>query len=117
MEQKKLIKLVLFSLFILLFFVFIYLKNNTKDYFIRNFPPLSGAIDTFYTHQDIMRDFISDTQGDAITQTCEAGRVIRKVYKKVLDYAWKAQNVKIVAFVHEYQNSKVVYQGKEIDVQ
>ena len=48
MEQKKLIKLVLFSLFILLFFVFIYLKNNTKDYFIRNFPPLSGAIDTFY---------------------------------------------------------------------
>ena len=76
-----------------------------------------SVIDTFYNHKDVMRDFISDTQGDAITQTREAGRVIRKVYKKVLDAAWKPENVKIVAFVHEYQNSKVVYQSKEIDVQ
>ena len=74
------------------------------------------VIDTFYTHNDIMRDFITDTQGDAITQTREAGRVVRKVYKKVLDAAWKPENVKILAFVGEYQNSKIVYQAKEIDV-
>lgn len=79
---------------------------------------LNGSvIDTFYSHNDVLRDFITDVQGDAITQTREAGRVVRKVYKKILDAAWKPEKVKIVALVHEYQNSKAVYQGKEIDVQ
>jgi hypothetical protein len=79
---------------------------------------LDGSIiDTFYTHRDVMRDFITDVQGDAITQTREAGRVVRKVYKKVLDVAWKPENMHIVAYVHEYQNSKRIYQGKEIAVQ
>ncbi len=79
---------------------------------------LNGSVvDTFYSHKDVMRDFISDTQGDAITQTREAGRVIRKVYKKVLDAAWKPENTMVVAYVHQYQNSKEVYQIKEVDVQ
>jgi len=79
---------------------------------------LNGAVvDTFYNHKDVMRDFISDTQGDLITQTREAGRVVRKVYKKVLDAAWKPENMRIVAYLHEYQNTKMVYQGKEIDLQ
>ena len=79
---------------------------------------LNGSvIDTFYSHKDVTRTFITDSKGDAITQTREAGRVVRKVYKKVLDAAWKPENVKIVAFVHEYQNSKAIYQGKEVDVQ
>jgi hypothetical protein len=76
-----------------------------------------SVIDTFYSHKDVMRDFITDTQGDAITQTREAGRVVRKVYKKVLDAAWKPENVKVIGFVHEYQNSKLIYQAKEVDVQ
>ncbi len=79
---------------------------------------LNGAVvDTFYNHKDVMRDFITETQGDVITQTREAGRVVRKVYKKVLDAAWKPENMHIVAYVHEYQNAKLIYQGKEIDVQ
>lgn len=78
---------------------------------------LDGAdIDTFYVHKDVMRDFISDTQGDLLTTTLEAGRVIRKVYKKTLDAAWKPENMHIVAYVHESQNSKVVYQVKEVKV-
>lgn len=78
---------------------------------------LDGAIiDTFYVHKDVMRDFISDTQGDLLNTTLEAGRVIRKVYKKTLDAAWKPENMHIVAYVHESQNSKVVYQVKEVEV-
>lgn len=80
-------------------------------------PQLDGSIiDTFYTHKDVMREYITSSQGDQITATREAGRVIRRVYKKVLDAAWRPEDMHIVAFVHEYVNSKVVYQGKEIDV-
>lgn len=78
---------------------------------------LDGAIiDTFYNHKDVMRDFISDTQGDLLTTTLEAGRVIRKVYKKTLDAAWKPENMHIVAYVHESANAKIVYQVKEVKV-
>jgi hypothetical protein len=63
-----------------------------------------------------MRDVISDTQGDLLTSTLEQGRVIRKVYKKVLDALWKPENMFILAYVHEFQNSKIVYQAKEIHV-
>lgn len=80
-------------------------------------PQLDGSIiDTFYVHKDIMRTYITATQGDQITTTREAGRVVRRVYKKVLDAAWKPENMYIVAFVHEYVNSKRVYQGKEIHI-
>lgn len=80
-------------------------------------PQLDGSIiDTFYTHKDVMRQYITATQGDQITTTREAGRVIRRVYKKILDAAWDPKHMHIVAFVHEYVNSKVVYQGKEIDI-
>lgn len=75
-----------------------------------------SVIDTFYNHKDVMRDFITDIQGDAISTTREAGRVVRKVYKKVLDAAWKPENMKVVAYVHEYENSKLIYQANEADV-
>jgi hypothetical protein len=77
----------------------------------------NSVIDTFYVHKDVMLDFITDTQGDAIAAPLTAGRVVRKVYQKVLDAAWKPENMSIVAFVHEFQNSKVIYQGKETTVQ
>lgn len=80
----------------------------------------NSIIDTFYVHKDVLRDVISDTQGDLLNTpqltSFEAGRVIKKVYKKVLDAAWKPENMHIVAYVHEFQNSKVVYQAKEISV-
>ena len=78
---------------------------------------LDGSIiDTFYVHKDIMRTYLTSTQGDQITTTREAGRVVRRVYKKVLDAAWKPENMYIVAYVHEYVDSKRVYQGKEVHV-
>lgn len=78
---------------------------------------LNGSVvDTFYVHNDVMRTFITGVQGDAITGTREAGRVIRRVYKTILDAAWKPENMHIVAYVNEYQNSKAAYQGAEVKV-
>lgn len=80
-------------------------------------PQLNGSvIDTFYTHKDVMRDFVTGSLGDDLPVTLEPGRVIRKIYKVSLDAAWKPENMHIVAFVHEFQNSKLIYQGKEVEV-
>ena len=75
-----------------------------------------SVIDTFYTHKDIVREFISETQGDIISATLEPGRVVRKVYKKVLDAGWKEDDMYLVAYLHEFQNSKIIYHGKEIKI-
>jgi len=81
-------------------------------------PQLNGSvIDTFYVHKDVLRDVITTTQGDALTAPRQAGRVVRKTYKTTLDTGWKPENMSIVAFVHEYVNTKVVYQAKEISVE
>ncbi len=74
------------------------------------------VIDTFYVHKDVVRAFITNVQGDAVNTTTEAGRVVLRVYKTILDAAWKPENMHIVAYVHEYQNSKEVYQAREINV-
>ncbi len=79
---------------------------------------LNGSvIDTFYTHNDVQRAFVSDIRGDLIDQTREAGRVVRKVYKTTLAAKWKPENMHILAYVHEFENSKYVYQGKEVDIE
>ena len=75
------------------------------------------VVDTFYQHKDVVRDFITDTRGDAIAMPHDAGRVIIKIYKTTLAAAWKPENMKVAAYVHEYVNSKIVYQGKEVDVE
>jgi hypothetical protein len=76
-----------------------------------------STVDTFYTHKDIMRDFVTNMTGDVITQSLGAGRVVRKVYKKILDVVWKPENMHVAAYIHEYATSKRIYQAKEIEVQ
>ncbi|MDB5281444.1 MAG: hypothetical protein JWO06_519, partial [Bacteroidota bacterium] len=77
-----------------------------------------AVIDTFYVHNDVLRDIITANQGDNLTDSLQAGRVIRKIYRTVLDAAWKPKNLNVVAFVHENsQNSKIIYQGKQISVE
>lgn len=78
---------------------------------------LNGAvIDTFYSHKDIMRDFLTATTGDALTATTEAGRVIRKTYQRTLEPLWKPENMHVAAYVHQFQTVKNVYQGKEKEI-
>lgn len=78
---------------------------------------LNGSvIDTFYTHKDIMRDFLTSLTGDALATTTEAGRVIRKTYQRTLEPVWKPENMHVAAYVHQFQTVKNVYQGKEKEI-
>ena len=80
---------------------------------------LNGSVkDTFYTHNDIERAFVSDIQGDVVTQQpLDAGRVVVKVYKTTLAPKWKPENMNILAYVHEFQNdSKIVHQARELKI-
>jgi hypothetical protein len=74
-----------------------------------------NVIDTFYAHNYVMRNIVTSAQGDAISAR-GAGRVVRKIYTTMIDNVWKPENMSIVAFVHEFQNSKVVYQVKQISL-
>ncbi len=77
----------------------------------------STVID-LYEHKDVLRDFITDNRGDAVPMPHDAGRVIIKIYKTTLNAAWKPENMKVAAYVHEGSaTSKIVYQGKEVDVE
>ena len=78
---------------------------------------LNGSvIDTFYTHKDIMRDFLTATTGDVLTTTTEAGRVIRKTYQRTLEPIWNPENIHVAAYVHQFQTVKNIYQGKEKEI-
>jgi hypothetical protein len=79
---------------------------------------LNGSvIDTFYVHKDVERTFVTAIQGDLIDAPLDAGRVVVKVYKTTLAAKWKPENMHIVAYVHEYESGKLVYQAKELKVQ
>lgn len=78
---------------------------------------LNGSIiDTFYVHNDVMREYASDINGDLLPGQLSKGRVFSYTYKYQLSEDWKPENMYIVAFVHEYVNGKRIYQGKEIHV-
>ncbi|MBK7148611.1 MAG: Omp28-related outer membrane protein [Bacteroidetes bacterium] len=80
-------------------------------------PQLDGAtIDTFYVHKDITRAFVTAKTGDLLSATIEPGRVIRKVFKKSLDAGWKPEDMYVIAYVHEFANSKQVLQSKEVEL-
>jgi len=76
------------------------------------------VIDTFYTHNNVLRNILTSTEGDNVAYnsgvTLVAGRVVRLVYQTTLNSLWKPQNMHIVAFVHEHASSQVVYQASII---
>lgn len=75
---------------------------------------LNGSIiDTFYTHNDVLRDFLTATTGDLINSTTEQGRVIRKTYQRTLPSQWNPNNMHVAAYIHYGTNEKTILQGKE----
>ncbi len=73
------------------------------------------TIDTFYVHNNVLRNILTGTTGDNVaynpTVTLDAGRVVRLVYQTTLNSIWKPQNMHVLAFVHEHATSQVVYQA------
>lgn len=59
----------------------------------------TGAIDTFYVHNNVLRATLSNPLGDAVTQTTTAGTDYTQSYSMTLPTGWNAQNCRVVGFV------------------
>jgi hypothetical protein len=78
------------------------------------------AVDTFYVHNEVFRDFVTTANnpyGQTLDSAFIAGRVIRNVYSYTISPAnagvWKPSHMNVIAFVQQ-PDTKVIYQGKEI---
>ena len=80
----------------------------------------STHIDTFYTHNDVLRDIVTLTSGVPVLDTIQvkqAGRVFERTISIDLNPAWKRENCKIVAFVHYMEDTdKSVVQAIEVEI-
>lgn len=76
-------------------------------------------IDTFYTFNHVLRDYITPTGGTPILSnvTIEPGRVYDRTFTYQLDPSWIPEHCKIIAFLHYYSaTSKEIVQAAETEV-
>lgn len=75
----------------------------------------NNSVDSNYVHENIFRTAVTEVLGDRITNTPTAGMVVKRIYKtKALNALWKPEHLKVAVFVHKYENSKEILQGKEL---
>jgi hypothetical protein len=73
----------------------------------------NNSIDTFYSHNHLVRKFVTPSSGKLLPSKHEAGRVF--VYRSVrkIDNSWNPNNMTVVAFVHSAGADKQVYHAVE----
>lgn len=77
----------------------------------------TGSVDTNYVHEHVMRDIVTDNEGNSLgTATITPGRVFIKQYKVKLNQEWDMDKVSVVAFIHKTGASYEILQGAEIPV-
>ena len=54
-----------------------------------------------YSHQHILRDYLTEYKGNQITATKEPGRVYIRVFDYTIPNDWNENNVEVIAFVHK----------------
>lgn len=64
-----------------------------------------------YSHMHIFRDYLTDFKGNQITATKEAGRVYIRVFDYTIPAEWNANNLEVIAFVHENEVSNELLQA------
>lgn len=77
-----------------------------------------GTLDSAYTQNRVLRDVITSTNGEAISTTKEAGRVVVKGFRlENMPAIWNTEQLRVVALVHYGGTSKEVLQAvqKEVD--
>ncbi|BDD10702.1 hypothetical protein FUAX_31340 [Fulvitalea axinellae] len=68
-----------------------------------------------YNHMHVLRDVVTAYDGDALTSGAgNQGDIIEKSFSLSLNGSWKTSDIKIVAFVHEFQSSRYVHQAAQI---
>jgi hypothetical protein len=75
----------------------------------------NNSVDSNYVHENVFRTAITEVLGDRIANTPTAGMVVKRIYKtKSLNPIRKPEHMKAIVFVHKYENSKEILQGKEL---
>ena len=72
-----------------------------------------GIIDN-YVQGHVFRTMISNTFGDPINEPLSAGQSISSIFSYTLPNEWRAENIKVIAFVHHRNPIKEVFQAEEI---
>lgn len=71
----------------------------------------NSGVDSNYIHKNVVRAFLTRFNGDVLTAELTSGRVFEKEYKlNNLPQNWKLNDLKVVAFIHEFVASKEVQQ-------
>lgn len=75
-----------------------------------------GGKVTDYKHQHILRDFITNYDGNPIPEAQKADVTTTKSFTYTLPEAWNAKNCNIVAFVHLNGEQKDIIQAAQVKV-
>jgi len=74
-----------------------------------------GIVDD-YAQSHLFRTMITNTFGDPITEALIANQSISTIFSFTLPDEWVAENCKVIAFVHQTEQSKEVLQAAEVSV-
>ncbi len=74
--------------------------------------PGDGIIDD-YEHNHVLRKSLTAFDGDRIADTLPAGELISKEFSFTLPTNWKAEDCRLIAFVHLADNDRSVLQAAE----
>ena len=69
------------------------------------------TVNDLYSHEHIVRDYMTDFYGEKITVSKEAGRVYVRVFNYTVPEEWDEDNLDVVVFVHEQGASKEIFQA------
>ena len=58
------------------------------------------TVDPNYSHQHILRDYITHFRGNEVATTKEPGRVYIRVYNYIIPENWNENNIDVIGFVH-----------------
>ncbi len=70
--------------------------------------PDSSTPDPEYKHKHVLRDMLTDSSGDDITEDLTASTTIEKEFTFTIPDEWVATNCSTVAFVHRADNMEVL---------
>jgi hypothetical protein len=71
----------------------------------------NSGVDSNYVHKNVARAFLTRFNGNVITAEKNSGTVIVKEFKlNNIPAAWKLNDLKVVAFIHEFGSSQKVLQ-------
>lgn len=88
-------------------------ENDIEDL---QLTPESGTPDPNYKHKHVLRDMLTNYDGDPIGEPLTAGAAIEKNYSMTLPVDWVAANCKVAVFVHRGGAEKDVLQVQQARV-